>query len=73
MFDYNKLKQMYGRIQRQRMLQSDVDIIDGVFLHSLLFVVAVMLYVKLLFFLNINEINRSFFCITGKCKKAIRI
>ena len=63
-FDYNQLKQMYGRITQQRMVQSDVDIIDGVFLYSLLFVLVVTLYVKLIFVLNLKEINLSFFCIT---------
>ena len=63
-FDYNRLKQMYGRITQQRMVQNDVDIIDGVFLYSLLFVLVVTLYVKLIFVLNLKEINLSFFCIT---------
>ena len=63
-FDYNRLKQMYGRITQQRMVQNDVDIIDGVFLYSLLFVLVVTLCVKLLFLLNLKEINLSFFYIT---------
>ena len=63
-FDYNRLKQMYGRITQQRMVQNDVDIIDGVFLYSLLFVLVVTLYVKLIFLLNLKEINLTFFGIT---------
>ena len=63
-FNYDKLKEIYHRRKPKEILQSDINMIEGVFLNSLLFVLAVTLYVKLIFVLNLKEINVSFFCIT---------
>ena len=63
-FDYDKLKDIYHRRKPKEILESDIDMIEGVFLYSLLFEIAVILYVKLIFVLNLKEINLSFFYIT---------
>ena len=58
-FNYNKLQDIYRRIKLKDLLDSDRDTIKGVFLYSVLVVVAVIIYVTLLFFLNIKETNFS--------------